>query len=289
VGFRFEYWKAGTEMFLANPITGVGLNSYGDWYRFFRSEMSLISPGVDVFTNTAHNVYIDLAATGGIFLLASYVLVIILALKSVLRFMLRNQEFDVVFYSLFGAWLVYLTQASISIDQIGLAIWGWLLPGVISSYDKMNESKFESDANPGRKKSLSGSQSSATPPQAVIGATLGFILGILILSPALKADFDLRKAYGSTSAQLLINAANQFPLDSNKSASIASALLNNNLLIESLEIARSGVARNPMTFDLWKLIYLNPQAGIEERREALTKMQFIDPRNDRLDTLKLRA
>jgi O-antigen ligase len=287
ISYRFEYWKAGIEMFKANPIKGVGLNSYGDWYRFFRSENSLVSPGVSVFTNTAHNVYIDLAATGGVFLLISYILIVFLTLRSTYRFMIRNKEFDVTFFALFGAWVVYLVQASVSIDQIGLAFWGWILPGLIFSYEKIDQSRHSSDAKSQEKRSTARLTSDALSPQAVIGSSLGLILGIVALVPALQADFDLRKAYDSTSAQLLINAANQSPQDSSKSASIAAALFNNNLPSESLAIAKSGVANNPMSFDLWKLIYLNNSALKEERIQALNKMKFIDPLNSGLDTLKL--
>jgi O-antigen ligase len=287
VSYRFEYWKAGIEMFLANPITGVGLNSYGDWYRFYRSENALISPGVDVFTNTAHNVYIDLAATGGVFLLLSYVLIMLLTLKSAFDFVSKNKEFDVVFYSLLGAWVVYLVQASISIDQIGLAVWGWILPGLIFSYQRITSLRTAPELKVEKKRVTPISSSNEISPLGVIGASLGLVVGIIAISPAVIADFDLRKAYESSSAQLIIDAANQRPADTNKSATIAAALLNNNLPIESLEIAKNGLQNNPMSFDLWKLVYLNPRAPMEERKQALGKMKFIDPGNLNLDTLNI--
>ena len=287
IGYRFEYLKAGIEMFMANPMTGVGLNSYGDWYRFYRSEEALISPGVDVFTNTAHNVYIDLAATGGVFLLVSYILIILISLKSVFDFISKNKDFDVVFYSLFGAWVVYLVQASISIDQIGLAVWGWILPGLIFSYQKIASRRTVAVSAPVKRKAPSTSSSNDISGLAAIGASLGLVVGIVTLFPAVKADFDLRKAYDSTSAQLLINAANQSPADTSKSASISSALLNNNLPIESLEIAKNGLQNNPRSFDLWKLVYLNPKALMEERKQALNKLKLLDPRNPNLDTLNI--
>ena len=287
VSYRFEYWKAGIEMFKANPFTGVGLHSYGDWYRFFRSEDALVSPGVDVFTNTAHNVYIDLAATGGVFLLVSYLLVILLTLKSVFTFVTKNKEFDVVFYALFGAWVVYLVQATISIDQIGLAVWGWILPGLIFSYERMYSRKSADEVVLEKRKTPVVFSSNEISPLAVIGASLGLAVGIVALYPVVNADFDLRKSYDSTSAQLIMDAAYQRPADTNKSASIAGALLNNNLAIESLAIAKKGLENNPMSFDLWKLVYTNPQAPIEERKQALLKMKFIDPRNPNLDFLKI--
>ena len=37
VTFRGDYWRAGQNMTLENPIFGVGLDSYGDWYRRSRT------------------------------------------------------------------------------------------------------------------------------------------------------------------------------------------------------------------------------------------------------------
>lgn len=279
IGYRFEYWKAGIEMFIQRPFSGVGLNSYGDWYRTIRSQSALVSPGPDVITNTAHNVYIDLAATGGIFLIAGFLILIGLALKSAMRVILKDQGFDVLFYALFGAWVVYLLQASISIDQIGLAIWGWVLSGLIIAYEKSSSLGLDIPNEKLKPKGRSAKKVELIPASTVLGIVGGAALAIVILVPPVKSDLSLRKAYGSNSAEVLISVANGWPGDTFKSANIASILLNNRLNAQALEVTKKGLLSNPRSFDLWNFTYSNPVASFEERKEALAKMKALDPRN----------
>jgi hypothetical protein len=49
----------------SHPLTGVGMDSYGDWYRRSRDAQALILPGPNTTTNAAHNVFIDVFAYGG--------------------------------------------------------------------------------------------------------------------------------------------------------------------------------------------------------------------------------
>jgi O-antigen ligase len=279
VGFRGEYWNAGIEMFKEKPLFGVGLNSYGDWYRTLRSGSAVISPGPEVFTNTAHNVYIDFAATGGIFLLFSYLLLVFVTVKAAIKFYSWNKDFDVIFYSFLGAWVVYMVQAVISIDQIGLAIWGWVLSGAIIGYEKIMSKSEKSPLMIGRESRGNSLGSNLIPASTLLSVVGAILASFLLTFPILKSDFDVRKAYDSTSAELLISAANLWPTNTYKWANISGLLINNNLPSQSLEIAKSGLADNPRSFDLWKLIYLNSTATIEERKEALRMMKRLDPKN----------
>lgn len=279
VGFRFEYWKAGIEMFKDHPLTGVGLNSYGDWYRTVRSQGAMLSPGTDVITNTAHNVYIDFAATGGILLVAGFFVLIISTFRSAIKVILRNREFDVVFYSMLGAWLMYLLQATISIDQIGLAIWGWILSGSIMAYERILSSKLrlQSEMPKNKEKIKKGGQ--LTSASTFLGMVVGFALAILVVLPPVKSDLNLRKAYASTSAEQLIDSANEWPPNTFVSANVAAILLNNNLASQALDITRNAIKVNPRSFDLWSLTYSNPLASFQERTQALEKMKKLDPKN----------
>ena len=135
VTYRGYYWSAGIKMFKSHPLTGVGLNSYGDWYRFVRTAQTVKAAGPDDTSNAAHNVFIDFAATGGLPFLLAFFGIVIVTLISVFKFLKRHRGFDSTFFALFGAWLLYLIQAIVSIDQIGLAIWGWVLAGCLISYE----------------------------------------------------------------------------------------------------------------------------------------------------------
>jgi hypothetical protein len=60
VSLRGAYWNAGITMGMDHPVTGVGMDAYGDWYRRARSEnAATVLPGPNVFTNASHNVVID--------------------------------------------------------------------------------------------------------------------------------------------------------------------------------------------------------------------------------------
>jgi len=72
VSLRGEYWQAGLNMAKENLLTGIGFDSYGDWYRRSRDEQALILPGPGTVTNAAHNVPIDVFAFGGLPLLVRY-------------------------------------------------------------------------------------------------------------------------------------------------------------------------------------------------------------------------
>ena len=72
VVFRGDYMHAGWAMTLRKPFFGVGMDSYGDWYREVRGEVSTLRTGPDRIANTAHNVFLDISSNGGFPLLFIY-------------------------------------------------------------------------------------------------------------------------------------------------------------------------------------------------------------------------
>jgi cytochrome c-type biogenesis protein CcmH/NrfG len=88
--------------------------------------------GPNVGTNAAHNVFIQLGATAGIFVLIAYlVLVGFVFWRGIVGLRQSTGTKQILFATFFGAWLTYLAQAIISIDNIGVAIWGWVLGGAV--------------------------------------------------------------------------------------------------------------------------------------------------------------
>jgi len=73
ISLRGEYWAAAINTTKSHPFFGVGMDSFGDWYRRERRPSAIGLPGVNTVVNTAHNVFLDMAANGGLFLLISYV------------------------------------------------------------------------------------------------------------------------------------------------------------------------------------------------------------------------
>ena len=132
ITLRGYYWEAGVSMFRHNLLTGVGVDMYGDYFRGLRSVEYPLKYGFDISTTNAHNVFIQVFATAGIFTGSAYVflclLILILTIR-LLRKVNRADSFKVA--GIFAAWIGFQAQTVISIDNIGLSLWGWLLGGAL--------------------------------------------------------------------------------------------------------------------------------------------------------------
>ena len=132
VTVRGYYWRAGLEMFKQNPLTGVGMDRYGLYFKEFREVGYPLSYGFDITSSNAHNTFIQLFATGGVFLGLSYLLLNAYILRRAISG-LQNLDGNnrLLLAGVFAAWISFHAQSLVSIDNIGISIWGWILGGSI--------------------------------------------------------------------------------------------------------------------------------------------------------------
>jgi hypothetical protein len=284
IGFRMRYWLAGVEMFKSNFFHGVGLNSYGEWYRASRDAKSIISPGVEVTANSAHNIYIDFAANGGIFLILGYAILAILVMKSSYLAFKKSASFDPILTTIFVGWFGYSIQGLVSIDQIGLTIWGWILGGLLIAYSKIgfNESDetITKEAKVNKK-----TEPKQLPARSAVGMFVFMLIGGLIYFQPFLVDIKWGSALRSGNPVELTSAALNWPRDENKIGNAAFIFMQNKLESQGLELAREGAKTFPRSTSIWRLIFQNQSASLEERKSALEKMIELDPRNDELKRL----
>ena len=132
VTYRGDYWRAGFRMLKAHPIFGVGLDRFGAYFGQYRDTTQVLRRGPGIVSNAAHNVWIQLAATGGLLLLLSYLaLMVFVGWRAVVALKSHSGNKQIVVATVVGLWLTYQAQAFISIDNIGIAVWGWLFGGII--------------------------------------------------------------------------------------------------------------------------------------------------------------
>ena len=282
VSLRGQYWNAGITMAKDHPFTGVGFDAYGDWYRRARSARAMVLPGPRVITNAAHNVFIDVLASGGFLFFATYLAIFAIALVSILKVTWRNRSYDAVFVAIAAAWICYNIQAFISINQIGLAMWGWLLSGSIIAYEHATRGQTLTDAPPAKLPKKQRSRTAETQPGVVLAGVGGFIIGLIIALPPFTADSAWRTAMSSNDALKIQAAALKFPRDSWRIANAALIFENNKLYSQAIEMARKGVEFNPDYFDAWKVLATVSQASPEEKAHAIKMMHKLDPRNKEL-------
>ncbi len=132
VTVRGYYWRAGFEMLKQNPLFGVGMDRYGAYFKQVREIGYPLTHGFELTSSNAHNTFIQLFATGGIFLGLSY---LILNGYIVRRAILGHKNLTgnnrLLLSGVFSAWVAFQAQSLVSIDNIGISIWGWVLGGSI--------------------------------------------------------------------------------------------------------------------------------------------------------------
>jgi hypothetical protein len=283
VSLRGEYWRAGLKMGMDHPVTGVGMDSYGDWYRRARSESAAtVLPGPRTVTNASHNVVIDFFAFGGWPLLLSYLAMLTLAAIAIIKVLRRTKSYNPTFVAMVAAWTCYEVQSLISINQIGLAVWGWLLTGALISYEVATRpgQVVESAQASGKSRAATKASSGVISPQLVAG--IGVIVGLLIAVPPMSADTKWRSATGSRDAAQVIAALESgylTPQDSARFVQAVQLFASSNLMDQARDIALKGIEFNPDYFDTWKILYFLPNSTEAEKALALENMKRLDPRN----------
>ena len=277
VSLRGTYWETGINIGMDKPFTGAGMDSYGNWYRAFRPDRALVDmPGISVITNAAHNVVIDIFAYGGFPLLISYLAVLSVGIWAIIRITLRNREYDGTFVALATTWLAYQLQSIISINQIGLAIWGWLLIGVLVAYEYSTRPQPE-----GVEKIKNVKQKELVFSPQLVGG-IGVLIGALIAVPPMSADMAWKSALKAQNVQQVEAALTPSYLKPRDSARLAQAVLlleNSKLPDLAYKYAKEGVEFNPDYFDAWRVLYSVSKATQEDRDLALANMKRLDPKN----------
>lgn len=142
VTFRGDYFRAGWRMFIHHPFFGVGLDRYGAYFRQYRDAKQAVRRGPDLISNAAHNVPLQLASTGGVLVFLSFILLTIFILcRGIISIRKTSGAQQILVSVIFAAWIAYEAQSMISIDNIGIAVWGYVLGGAVVglSIDSENE------------------------------------------------------------------------------------------------------------------------------------------------------
>lgn len=145
VSVRGYYWRAGIEMFKDNIFFGVGLDSYGSYFKQFREIGYPLNYGFNITSNNAHNLPIQLLATGGIFVGLSYLFLVFMVIKISIGAILKsNLEDKKLITGLLASFLAFQSQSLVSIDNLGLSIWGWGIGGALVGLSFRQIKSYES-------------------------------------------------------------------------------------------------------------------------------------------------
>jgi hypothetical protein len=256
-----------------NPFFGTGPDGFGDWYARVRDARAMVVPGPDVFTNSPHNVFIEQGANGGIPLFMAYLFLQVCVLYCGVRYLLKSKQFDYLFSASFFGWLGFTAQSLISINQIGLAIWGFVLGAMtVGLYQSSTKTKGDIET-----------QTKATPKVTIFGQyqrvliSVGAMIGIALYIPPFLSDANWRSALESKKLENITSAAERWPQSTDRYIQVTKALYENKFVGESLTFARKGVSFNPNSARLWYFLYQLPGSTASEKELALEKLKVLDP------------
>ena len=263
VSFRGDFWRTGWNITRDNPIFGVGLDGYRDSFRSYRDQVAF-DRAPDSTVSSAHNVFLDLSSGGGFLLALIYLAIVSLVIISAIKVVRRESAFNPNFAGLLGAWVAYLAQSIISINQIGLAIWGWVLSGLIIGYEinTRNESDRPVDIKLSKFR---------------LAVIFGLISGLVIALPLVQADAKFRSTVKSGDVLKIEQNLSQWPQSVIRMNIAAQIFIDGGLADRALTISKKAVELNPYNFEAWEKIYLNPTAKEQDKSKALTEMKLIDP------------
>ena len=293
VSIRGQYWYAGIEMGKANPFSGVGFDAYGDYYRFFRSiKATTTTLNPNTVTNAAHNVVIDFFASGGWPLLLSYLAILLIAFIALVKVTFRSRTYDPKFVAIASVWLCYQLQSIISINQIGLAIWGWVLSGALVAYERVTRpvtSAADSSSNnqaqgksSGRNAKVKNTEQVFTP-QLVGG--IGIAIGALLAVPPLASDMNLKSVTDPINLQTIdqqLKSSYFKPTNSFQLANAVVAFESRQAYDLAYTYAKRAVEFNPNDFQSWRLLLSISKSSEAEKELAFETMKRLDPRNPEL-------
>jgi O-antigen ligase len=276
---REFYWRAAIKMIVDHPFVGIGLDGFGEWYRRSRSQ-AVAEFNVGITADTAHNIPLDLGTSGGIPLLILYLSIVGLALWSIIKIVQRSQEFDVVFASIVSAWVAYQAQSLISINQLGLGVWGWSLTGLLIGYEINTRVIIHHEPRKGLNRAkISKEKISAS---ALLVTVIAGAIGLGVSLPPYIAANKYYKALQSGDGELLQKSAYLKPNDKTRYLYTAQILASNKYEDRAINVLSDASKIYPDSFELWQQWSQIPSATSEQKAKAQAEMKRLDPFNPNL-------
>ena len=255
---RFRYWQAAIEMMQNHPWLGVGVDSYGEYFRRSKPLALILSNGPELMTNNSHSTPFQLGATLGV---PFFLIYISLQIYVIIRFIkaFRNPAENArPLLALFSVWVAFQLQSLISLDQLGLSIWGWVLGAAIIglSFDSANSVVPPVVKGPKKVERTKEVAPAFLKPGIAIGAIVGFMIALVPIRAdlAMKAAIETpwSKEDEASKQTRLVNltaAIKTLEYDPTYVSQAITEVYRMGKIEEGLALAKAGAALHPESFD----------------------------------------
>jgi hypothetical protein len=100
-------------------------------------------------------------------------------------------------------------------------------------------------------------------------------------------DRDLKRGLALKNGDMIMKAVTAYPESTVRYNVFTQEFLKSNLLPQALDLGRKAVGFNPNAVSAWALVFINPQAPLEERVRARDEILRLDPLNTEVFKFKL--
>jgi hypothetical protein len=280
--FRLDYWTTGISIAMSEPLFGIGMDSYGNFYREYRNQAAATRNYFDRTANTAHNIPIDVAAGAGLFAGICFLALLMIPAYLSLKAILFSSDINQV--SISAVSLGFVFQQFVSINQIGTAVWGWIFLGLVinahgasklpGAPENQVQYKSKGVALTGAKKNAKGKTLASLLLKGLL-VSVGLTLALI----PLVADANFSKAVRNGDRQEQWQIAkglggNQYLMEFSLKSSVAS-----NNPSEIFDRAMELTKRYPRSYYGWSVRAGLITNSIEDRQRALDYLRLLDPLN----------
>lgn len=287
VPIRGDYWRAGIKMGLDHPILGVGLDKYLEWYRISRDSVTFSRPSSAEVSDSAHNLFIDYFASGGLPLFLIFTILNLLVIWKILRIIKNIQNYDQSVLGLMLIYLSYLMQSIISPIHLGMAIWGWVAIGLLLGFDTRILVTNKSKTDKHDLKNPISEPVVKIQRKFIPLILLTFFLGVYISSSFMIQDMKFRNSIKANStANRVYDSAYYWPKSASRMAQASWLLYKNNEKDKSLKIALDAVKYSPNNYYAWLVLASRTDLNSKLDFEVSKNINRLEPRKDGIILLK---
>ena len=281
VSARGDYWRGSLGIIKDHPWLGIGFDQFRNWYPRYRDLKSLSHGEGDLFFDSSHSIFLDMALNGGILLLLIYFLLLVLTLRSGYRILKSKNSFNYENTAILGAWIAYQVQTLISINHLGLVIWGWLLSGLIIGYEiriRVIATEVQLDVKAANNSNKLGRRSSKNKDSSIfVPASVGAAIGMAVALPLFLGSVEYNSSLKNADPTGLIQASQQWPQDGLRMTMAAESVSLMGFPRDGYELARKAAEFDPEFSVPWKLLSTFTRIPEQEMNEIWDNLDELDP------------
>lgn len=274
---RGDFWRSAIATANDNPIFGVGIDSFGDYFLMYRDGVAAGHSFAE-YTDSAHNFILDFAAQGGYIFAFLNLMIIIFTLYSFIVYNVINRKFDFKIIALFSAWLSLQSTFFVSPISIPLMLWSMVFAGAINGIflRQINQSKLVVES----KNSYSFTQ---------FMSLVLILMTTAVMFPSFNTDRLYLKSLQNNDGNLGIKVVDMFPRSSARYSTVGRLLFESggSQLPYSLTVAKKALEFNSNNVSAWALILVNPIATPNERLRAKKEILRLDPYNKEIKSYEI--